>query len=191
MNLLQEILKHNREFINNTSSKEAAINTGVSKVPTREIAILTCMDTRLVNFMEGALGIERGHAKILKNAGNCVTGPFDSVVRSLLVCIYELGVSEIFVIGHYECGMAKTTSKSLTERMLERGISQEAILMIDHELKHWADGFSHPVENVEETVAHLRMNPLIPKDVAIHGLMIHPHTGEIDVIVDGYHEDKA
>ena len=186
MNLLNEILRHNREVLDSTTQEHGGEAPTVSKVPTREIAILTCMDTRLVNFMEQALGIERGHAKVIKSAGNSISGMFDSVVRSLLVCIYELGVSEIFVIGHYECGMAKTTSESLTTAMLSRGVSPDAIQMIRHELEHWADGFSHPVDNVQETVSMLRMNPLIPKDVAVHGLMMHPNSGEVEVVEVGY-----
>ena len=45
-------------------------------------------------------------------------------------------------------------------------------------------------ENVEETVDELRMNPLIPKDVPVHGLIFHPRTGEIEVIVNGYTQMK-
>ena len=50
--------------------------------------------------------------------------------------------------------------------------------------------FTHPAENVEDTVDELRMNPLIPKDVPIHGLIFHPRTGEIEVIVNGYTQMK-
>lgn len=190
MTLVEEILKFNKQFIVNQEIDYEVHDTQCSKLPSLELAILTCMDTRLVNFLEDAMDIGRGSAKVLKTAGNCVSGPFDSVVRSLLVCIYELGVKEIFVIGHHECGMAKTSSKFLKEKMLERGIKPEAIHMIQRELEHWADGFEHPRENVIETVEELRMNPLIPKDVAIHGMMFHPRSGEIELVVDGYSQVK-
>ena len=62
--------------------------------------------------------------------------------------------------------------------------------MVKKEMEHWADGFTHPAENVEETVDELRMNPLIPKDVPVHGLIFHPRTGEIEVIVNGYTQMK-
>ena len=186
MRILDEILKFNRTFIAQKEYSYEAEDHVISKFPQREIAILTCMDTRLVNFLEDALGIERGEVKVLKTAGNSVSGPFDGVVRSLLVCIYELGVKEIFVIGHDECGMARTTSEGLTKKMLERGVSPEAIYMVKRELEHWADGFSHPVENVEEAVESLKCNPLIPNDVAIHGLMFHPRTGGLELVVNGY-----
>ena len=64
--------------------------------------------------------------------------------------------------------MAKTTAENLTQKMLARGIAPEAIHMVRKEMERWADGFTHPAENVEDTVEELRMNPLIPKDVPIH-----------------------
>ena len=162
MSLLDDILAHNREYVEDQNTGYVETDTKCSKMPSREMAIVTCMDTRLVNFLEDSMDIGRGEAKIVKTAGNCITGPFDGVVRSLLVCIYELGV----------------------------GIAPEAIHMVRKEMERWADGFTHPAENVEDTVDELRMNPLIPKDVPIHGLIFHPRTGEIEVIVNGYTQMK-
>lgn len=186
MAMLDEILESNALFCQNPPVDYTHEDLKASKLPQKEIAIITCMDTRLVNFLEPALGIGRGEAKVIKTAGNGVTGVFDGTVRSLLVCIYELGIKEIIVIGHHECGMAKTTSEGLTKAMLSRGVAPEAIHMISKELKEWADEFQHPEQNVEDTVDALRMNPLIPKDVPIHGLMFHPRSGKIDLIVNGY-----
>ena len=162
MSLLDDILKHNKEYVEDQNTGYVDVDTKCSKMPSRQMAIVTCMDTRLVNFLEDSMDIGRG----------------------------ELGVNEIFIIGHHECGMAKTTAKNLTEKMLARGIAPEAIHMVKKEMEHWADGFTHPAENVEETVDELRMNPLIPKDVPVHGLIFHPRTGEIEVIVNGYTQMK-
>ncbi|MDU8009113.1 MAG: carbonic anhydrase [Veillonella sp.] len=156
MSLLDDILAHNREYVEDQNTGYVDTDTKCSKMPSREMAIVTCMDTRLVNFLEDSMDIDRGEAKIVKTAGNCITGPFDG----------------------------------LTEKMLARGISPEAIHMVRKEMERWADGFTHPAENVEETVDELRMNPLIPKDVPIHGLIFHPRTGEIEVIVNGYTQMK-
>lgn len=186
MAMLDDLLAANERFCQNPPVDHTSEDIKASKLPQKQLAILTCMDTRLVNFLEPALGIERGEAKVIKTAGNCVTGIFDGVVRSLLVCIYELGIKEILVIGHHECGMAKTTSASMTQAMLDRGVAPEAIHMIAKELKEWADEFQHPEENVEITVDQLRLNPLIPKDVPVHGLMFHPRSGKLDVVVNGY-----
>ena len=80
--------------------------------------------------------------------------------------------------------------KQYTCLLYTSGIAPEAIHMVRKEMEHWADGFTHPAENVEDTVDELRMNPLIPKDVPIHGLIFHPRTGEIEVIVNGYTQMK-
>ena len=186
MAILDDLLKANEAFCENPPVDYTQEYVQSSKLPQQQLAIITCMDTRLVNFLEPALGIARGEAKVIKTAGNGVTGVFDGTIRSLLVCIYELGIKEIIVIGHHECGMAKTTSEGLTKAMLSRGVAPEAIHMISKELKEWADEFQHPEQNVEDTVDQIRMNPLIPKDVPVHGLMFHPRSGKIDTIINGY-----
>ena len=71
------------------------------------------------------------------------------MIRSLMVAIYELGVEEIFVVGHYECGMAKTTADSLAAAMRAHGVSESAIDKIHGELEAWANAFRDPVENAK------------------------------------------
>ena len=186
MTVLKELMAANASFCAAPPVDYSKEDVCASKLPRRQLAVITCMDTRLVDFLEPALGIRRGEAKIIKSAGNGVTGVFDGTIRSLLVCIFELGVREIVVIGHHECGMAKTTSAGLIEKMLACGIAPEAVHMIRSDLEHWCDEFHHPEQNVLDTVEQIRMNPLIPKDIPVHGLMFHPRTGRIDLVVDGY-----
>ena len=186
MNLIEEIQQANDAFTQNLPEEFIHYRRKISKLPQRQLAIVTCMDTRLVHFLEPALGIKRGEAKVIKNAGNSVTGPFETTIRSLLVSIFELEVKEILVIGHYDCGLSHSSSKALREKMLARGISSDAIKMIEKELEDWIDHFHHPVDNVRDVVGKIRYNPLIPKDVPVHGLMFNPHSGKVELIVDGY-----
>lgn len=186
MSILDEILEANQQFVNYLPEEFIDFYPLTSKLPKRELAIFTCMDTRLVDFLEPAMGIKRGEAKVIKNAGNSVTGPFGATIRSLIVSIFELGVNEIIVIGHLDCGISHATSKDLIAKMVDRGISLDAIKMIEGELENWIDHFHHPIDNVEDVVMKIRSNPLIPKDVPVHGLIFDPHTGKIEVVVDGY-----
>lgn len=186
MSILDEILDANHNFVKALPEEYIDYCPWASKMPKRQLAIFTCMDTRLVDFLEPALGIRRGEAKVIKNAGNSVTGPFEATIRSLVVSIFELGVKEIFVIGHMDCGIAKATSKGITHKMLDRGISPDAIKMVEKELGDWLDEFHHPVDNVEDVVNKIHTNPLIPNDVPVHGLIFNPQTGEVKVVVNGY-----
>jgi len=186
MTILDEMLEANRVFVKALPVEFIDYYPATSKMPDREIAIFTCMDTRLVDFLEPAMGIKRGEVKVIKNAGNSITGPFESTIRSLVVSIFELGVKEIIVIGHLDCGVSHTSSQSLIKKMLDRGISGDAIKMIEKQLEDWIDHFHHPVDNVVEAVMQIRNNPLIPNDVPVHGLMFNPNTGEVEVVSDGY-----
>ena len=64
--------------------------------PDKKIAILSCMDTRLTALLPAALGIKNGDVKMIKHAGGVISHPFGSVIRSLLVAIFELGVCLLY-----------------------------------------------------------------------------------------------
>lgn len=99
--MIEEMLRFNRRFVETKEYEKYK----TSKYPDKKIAIVTCMDTRLVELLPAALGIKNGDVKMIKNAGGTITNPFDSTVRSLLVAIYELGVTEVMIIGHTGCGV--------------------------------------------------------------------------------------
>lgn len=182
MSIVEELLSANEKYLAAPPVDYTQEDHHASKLPKKKLAIVTCMDTRLINFLEPAIGLGRGDAKMIKVVGNVVTGAFDSVIKSVMVAIYELGVEHVAVIGHEECGMTKTTSESLTKAMLERGISPDAIKMIEKELIDWADAFKEPKQNVRDAVEAIRNNPLIPKDVGVYGFLFHPRTGKLTAL---------
>ena len=96
--MIEQMLQYNKKFVEERQYEKFQ----TSKYPDKKLAILTCMDTRLVELLPAALGIKNGDVKMIKNAGGMITSPFDSAVRSLLVAIVELGVEEIMV--HLERG---------------------------------------------------------------------------------------
>ncbi|WP_178650146.1 carbonic anhydrase [uncultured Methanobrevibacter sp.] len=172
--MLDEILAHNKEFVKDYEGEK------LSHHPQKKLAILTCMDCRLTGFLEPALGIGRGDAKIIKNAGNTIVG--EDAIRSIAAAIFSLGAEEVIVVGHTECGMAGSDPEVLKQKMIDRGIDEAEIEKID--LKEWSGVFDDEEENVIETVETIRNSPFIPKEIPIHGVMIDIVTGEVEVIVD-------
>ena len=149
------------------------------------------MDTRLVDFLEPAMGIRRGEAKIIKNAGNTVIDVNGGVIRSLVAAIFMLGVEEVLVIGHKDCGMSSVNATTLRAGMIARGVDPAAIDNLVPDLGQWLGAFDHPVENVARVVSVIRESPLIPKDVPVHGLIFCPDDGHLEVIVNGYLASSA
>lgn len=179
--MIDEILAYNKRFVEEKAYEKYA----ASKYPNKKIAILTCMDTRLVELLPAALGLKNGDVKIIKNAGGVVTNPFGSVIRSLLVAIIELGVEEIMVIGHTDCGVQHIDSEMMIEHMKKRGITQESIDLMKYcgiDFEKWLAGFDTVEQSVVDTVDTIRNHPLIPNDVKIGGYVINTVTGELNVI---------
>lgn len=174
--MIEEILRYNRQFVERKEYEKFL----TSKYPDKKIAIVTCMDTRLVSLLPAALGIKNGDVKMIKNAGGTITNPFDSTVRSLLVAIYELGVNEIMIIGHTGCGVQGMNAAEMLEEMRNRGIYEEHINLMKHcgiDLDNWLHGFDDTATAVSETVDLIRNHPLIPESVAVAGYIMNSETG--------------
>ena len=179
--MIEQMLEYNRQFVESKSYEKYQ----TSKFPDKKIAIVTCMDTRLVELLPAALGIKNGDVKIIKNAGGTITNPFDSTVRSLLVAIYELGVNEVMIIGHTTCGVQGMDSQEMLHLMRERGIDEEHISLMKHcgiDLDSWLHGFDDTEAAVLETVDLVCNHPLVPKDVVVRGYIMDSETGALKAL---------
>ncbi|MCM3126647.1 MULTISPECIES: carbonic anhydrase [unclassified Paenibacillus] len=189
MNSISQIMEHNRSFVEK-KEYEAYIS---DKFPQKKMMIVTCMDTRLVELLPKAMNFKNGDVKIVKTAGAIISHPFGSAMRSVLVGLYELGAEEVVVVGHHECGMAALNSEAMLSHMVERGIDEKVLKTIDHagiKLERWLRGFDNVSEGVMETVELIRNHPLLPPGTPVHGMIIDPKTGALDLVVDGY-ENQA
>lgn len=179
--MINEILEHNGRFVRERGYERFITD----KYPNKRLAIVTCMDTRLVELLPAALGLRNGDCKIIKNAGGTITNPFDSTVRSLLVAIYELGVNEVMIIGHTGCGVQGMDSAEMQHLMMERGVPAENIRLMKHcgiDLDQWLHGFDDTEAAILETVDLVRNHPLVPADVTVKGYIMDSVTGALTPI---------
>lgn len=192
--MLEEILAYNKAF---TEKKEGQ-PFRTDKYPDRKMAIITCMDTRLTLLLPAALGLHNGDVQMIKTAGGIVNDEYDSVVRSLIVAVYQMDVEEVLVIGHDDCGMQGLRCEHVMKHMKERGIDvrkpeSEAELEAEQEaeqaggrgnrtspvLNEWLAGFDCVEDSVRHSVEVLKGHPLLPKDLRVYGLVIDPDTGAL------------
>lgn len=176
--MIDEILLYNKAFVENMEYNKYF----TSKYPDKKIAIISCMDTRLTELLPAALGLKNGDAKIIKNAGGIISHPFGSVMRSLIIGIYELQVQEILVIGHTDCGARYTNSLEIIEKMKARGIAQSDIDLLKYcgiNFDSWLSGFADLELSINASVNLIRKHPLIPQSVTVCGLVIDSVTGAL------------
>src|SRR3978361_1976071 len=121
MSALPEILAHNAAFVEGKGYEEFL----TSPLPNKRLVIITCMDTRLVELLPKAMGIRHGDVKMIKTAGAGVSPHIGSVMRSVLVAVYQLGAEEIAVVGHYGCGMTGLSADDVLDKARNRGISPQ------------------------------------------------------------------
>jgi carbonic anhydrase len=84
--------------------------------PRRALAVVTCMDSRLDPLRD--LGLERGDAMVLRNAGATLS---EDVERSLRIAHEGLGVDEVWLVGHTDC-VAHGSEESRVRAALRDGV---------------------------------------------------------------------
>ncbi len=185
MTSLSEILSFNDTFVTEKQYEQYA----TTKFPDKRIVILTCMDTRLTELLPKAMNLKNGDAKIIKSAGAVVTHPFGGIMRSLLVAVYNLQADEVYIVGHHDCGMSSVDTDHIIEKMVDRGIDENIFKTLKYsgiDMEDWLHGFGDVTESVRMSVDAVRNHPLMDTKVSVHGLVVHPDTGKLDIIIDGY-----
>ena len=174
-NSIDKVLAFNKEFVAGKGYEKHLTD----KYPALRLAVLSCMDTRLSVLLQEALGLKNGDAKIIKNAGAVVPSLWDSAMRSIIVAVYELGVTEIMVVAHTSCGACNMSFGHFREEMLKRGIPEAELNRKDVDLTEWLEGFHDTQASVLKTVDVIKTHPLMPEDVVVRGFIIDSATGEL------------
>ncbi|HVV71893.1 MAG TPA: carbonic anhydrase [Verrucomicrobiae bacterium] len=149
---------------------------------------LTCIDVRLNALLPQVLGVPAEQFIWLRNAGNIVTGPTSSTMRSLALACAVKGGKEIAVIGHTDCQVAKTGTMELLDRLRALGVERH---MLPDNINEYFGVFSSERQNVLKAAELIRSSPIIGPKTPVHGLMVDIETGKLDWLVNGYEAPRT
>jgi carbonic anhydrase len=136
--------------------------------PARKVAIVTCMDARLLPAR--FLGLEEGDAHVIRNAG----GRAPEAVRSLVISQRLLGTNAVALIQHTDCGMLTFSNEDLYAKVKEDlGADASGIDFLP---------FKDLEQNVRDDVAFLKSSPLIADDVEIRGFVYDVRTRRLSEV---------
>jgi carbonic anhydrase len=148
MDVIDELLAH---------SQTSDVPHHVDIHPTLQLAIVTCMDSRLDVF--AALGLQDGQAHILRNAGGVVT---DDVIRSLAISQRLLGTKGVMVIHHTDCGMEKITDDGFrAELQADTGVAPAFAI----------ETFTDVEADIRQSVARIRHSRFVPHRDRVRGFL--------------------
>jgi carbonic anhydrase len=132
--------------------------------PRLGVAVLSCMDVRIDLY--AMLGLQRGDAHIIRNAGGLVT---DDAIRSLSVSQRKLGTREIVVVMHDRCGLHGASEDEFARALADDGV-----------LPTWRLGAFDDVEaTLRAGLSRLRCSPELPARDRIRGFVFNPDTGAL------------
>ena len=148
----------------NSAYAESFDEGGFDGVAHAGVAVVTCMDSRIVPLE--MLGLRHGDAKIFRNPGGRVT---PQALEALVLGVHLLGVERVLVVPHTRCAMA-----SATEEELHRRVSESAGMDASWQPFHVIED---QLETLREDVLRVRAHPLIPERVKVGGFVYDVDTG--------------
>src|SRR5712691_5505908 len=185
---IDEIMAYNEQFL---QQRPLPI---IGHAPRKHMAVVTCMDCRLVQMFEQALGLERGDVLELRTAGATISEEeredgANDLIRSLASGIYLLGVREVAVIGQTQCGLAHANPTALIASMQALGVDPQKLIEEEElgdvqGLMRWLGVFNDVHVNVREVVNVIRKSPYLPR-IPVHGLVIDIITGKLEMVDRG------
>jgi carbonic anhydrase len=143
---------------------ESLAAPGLSPRPSRKVAVLACMDTRLDLF--AMLGLQPGDAHIIRNAGGLVS---EDVLRSLSISQRLLGTEEIVVVMHERCGLHGASEDEFAQLLAADGV-----------LPPWRVGAFEDVEaTLRNSLERLRSSRELRVRHRIRGFVFDPESGAL------------
>jgi carbonic anhydrase len=180
MRLFEAILDANHRALAGDTSAGVRVDDFANELP---VVALTCIDPRLNRFFPGVLALPEEHFIWLRNAGNIITSPLSSTMRSIALACAVKGGREIAVIGRTDCKIPHTSISDLTERFKSLGIDRH---QLPENLTDYFGVFASERQNVIRGVDFVRQSPLIGPKIPVHGLMVDSQSGRLEWIVNGY-----
>jgi carbonic anhydrase len=150
---------------NNEQYAESFDKADLPLPPAKKLAVVACMDARLVPTR--ILGLEEGDAHVIRNAGGVVT---DDAIRSLAISQRLLGTEEIVLIHHTDCGML-----TFTDDEFKHSIEDETGIR-----PAWAaEAFPDLDDDVRQSMARIQASPFIPNKDSVRGFVYEVETGRL------------
>jgi carbonic anhydrase len=151
MDTIDALLGNNQVFAAGLAERHLDVE------PQRQLAIVTCMDSRLDVF--AALGLGPGEAHVLRNAGGIIT---DDVIRSLAISQRRLRTREVMLIHHTDCGMQKITDDGFRMELQETtGVSPSFAI----------ESFQDVEADVRQSILRVRRSVFLPHRDVVRGFV--------------------
>jgi carbonic anhydrase len=180
MRLLEAIIDANHRALAGDTDAGIHPSDYATELP---LVALTCIDPRLNAILPSVLGIPVEQFIWLRNAGNIITGPTSSTMRSLALACAVKGGKEIAIIGHTDCQVAKTSTMQLLDRLRALGVERH---LLPDNINEYFGVFSSERQNIIKSAQIVRSSPLIGSKTFVHGLLVDIESGKVDWLVNGY-----
>jgi carbonic anhydrase len=157
-----ELLRNNAEFASSFTDGDLPMP------PSRNLAVVACMDARLNVY--ALLGLGPGEAHVIRNAGGVVS---EDVIRSLAISQRLLGTREVILVHHTDCGML-----TFSDDRVKADIEAETGVRPPFAL----EAFPDLERDVRQSIARIKASPFVPSKESVRGFVYDVRSGRLQEV---------
>lgn len=158
----------------NSTSKKALIITGLNEKLNQHFPIITNKKTE--------------ELIIINTIGNSISQPYDSIMRSIIIAVYQENIEEIYIIGEKNSTERSINKDEYLSKMQKANISTKEIKAIEYigvvgeDLMSWLVGREDVKTIIKENICLIKKHPLLPKNVTVYGFIANADFSEFEEV---------
>lgn len=162
----------------------------------KKVLFIIGMEDPLEQWLYSALPVPPEQMMVLKSYGPVISEPYDSLMRSVIIAVYQENVEEIFVIGSAVRDESISNQNDFISKMKQKGVTAVKIQTVEYLFKHCFPGFTGNdigewmersktvTYDIKQSVDLIRRHPLIPSGIRVYGLLMDTVNGTSTRVVE-------
>ncbi|MBM7707330.1 carbonic anhydrase [Chryseomicrobium sp. FSL W7-1435] len=182
------------KIFNNQQIENEPISTNPDN--RKKVLCIVGMEEPLEQWLNSASHFLPEQIMVLKSYGPVISEPYDSLMRNIIIAVYQENVEEIFVIGSADRNESISDPSNLISKVIQTKIPAVKIQTVEYLFKHcfpgftandmaqWIEGSKTVTDGIKQSVNLIRRHPLMPSEIRVYGLLIDTVNGVSTRVVD-------
>lgn len=153
----------------------------------KKTLVITGLNEKMSQLLPAITNKKAEELMVLNSYGAVITNPYDSMMRSVILSIYNENVEDIYIVLEKESKEHVLNKNVLTTKLKNAGITKETLKTIeyidvlDEAVINWLAGPNDEEKILQKNLMLLQKHPLMPKTVSIYGYIV-SQEGEVKAV---------
>ncbi|MFD2214747.1 hypothetical protein [Metabacillus endolithicus] len=153
-----------------------------------KVLIITGFNSSLHAIYQSITKREQEDMIVLSSYNAELSQTYSCMIRSIIMLVLSEQIDEIYFIGEKSNNDLLLNEEELLARMREKGVNTNILSTLNYlqvgggNVIKWLTGENNMETIIKKNMNLVQMHPLIPKSIAVHGVVVDRKTNRIEMV---------